>query len=180
VTTSAQRPPSATIPVVPPKLRPEASANAELVPPKPAPVTSAKTELTTAMPQKPDLAIEAEQQKRPSTDTRGVVFPPATKPAAEPRQVPLKDPLPKVDSILIDQERRLAIIDGAVAAVGDPVGPRVIVQIERDAVVLREPSGLLVRIPMRSRQISWNGANRHVADAYIFSMTLIANGRDRA
>jgi hypothetical protein len=62
--------------------------------------------------------------------------------------------LPKVDGILIDQERRLAIIEGAVVAVGDPVGSRVIAQIERDAVVLREPSGLLVRVVLRARQES--------------------------
>ena len=72
----------------------------------------------------------------------------------ERRQAPLNDPLPKVDSILTDQERRLAIIDGVVAGVGDQVGPRVIVQIKRETVVLKEPSGLLVRVTMRSRQSS--------------------------
>jgi hypothetical protein len=57
--------------------------------------------------------------------------------------------LPKVDSILIDQERRLAIVDGTIVTVGDSVGPRVVVQIDRDAVVLREPSGLSVRVGLR-------------------------------
>ena len=66
-------------------------------------------------------------------------------------QVPLNVPLPKVDSILIDQERRLAIIDGTIVTIGDTVGVRVVEQIERDGVVLREPSGLSVRIALRSK-----------------------------
>jgi hypothetical protein len=56
-----------------------------------------------------------------------------------------------VDSILIDQDRRLAVLDGTIVTIGDAVGPRVVVQIERDAVSLREPSGWIVRIPARSR-----------------------------
>ncbi len=180
-----------------PKRPPQASAKADGKPDfKPPPQAVAKAEpkapamemppakpivqLPSLAPQKPDLAIAAEQQTRRSTDTRGVVFPPAAKPKNQPRQVPLKDPLPKVDSILIDQERRLAIIDGTVAAVGDQIGPRVIVQIEREAVVLREPSGLLVRIPMRSRQVSSTRPNCHIGDSYIFGRTAVANGRDRA
>ena len=51
-----------------------------------------------------------------------------------------------MDSILIDQERRLAIIDGTIVTIGDTVGPRVVEQIDRDGVVLREPSGLSVRV----------------------------------
>jgi hypothetical protein len=70
------------------------------------------------------------------------------------RQVPLRDPLPKVDSILIDQDRRLAIIDGAVVGVGDSVGARVVVRIDPDAVLLREPSGLAVRVSLRARMTS--------------------------
>jgi hypothetical protein len=58
-----------------------------------------------------------------------------------------------VDSILIDQERRLAIIDGTIVAIGDNVGPRVVVQIERDGVVLREPSGLAVRVALRFKTL---------------------------
>ena len=71
--------------------------------------------------------------------------------SATPRQ-PLKDPLPIVESILIDQERRLALVDGAVVSVGDLVGPRTIVLIDRDAVLLREPSGLVVRASVRRKQ----------------------------
>ena len=67
--------------------------------------------------------------------------------------MPLRDPLPKVDSILIDQERRLAIVDGTIVTIGDTVGPRVVVHIDRDAVILREPSGLAVRVALRIKTI---------------------------
>jgi hypothetical protein len=79
--------------------------------------------------------------------------PAGTKRAAGPVQA-LKEPLPKVDSILIDQARRVALIDGSVVHVGDVIGPRTIVQIERDAVILREPSGLVVRASVRSKRES--------------------------
>jgi hypothetical protein len=69
-------------------------------------------------------------------------------------RAPLKDPLPEVDSILIDQDRRLALIGGAVVGVGDPVGRRTVVGIDRDGVTLREPSGLVVRALVRSRRAS--------------------------
>ena len=65
--------------------------------------------------------------------------------------VPLAERLPRVDSILIDQERRLAVIDGAVISVGEAVGRRTVAGIERDTVLLREPSGLIVRASVRSR-----------------------------
>lgn len=61
----------------------------------------------------------------------------------------MKEPLPRLDSVLIDQNRRLAIIDGGVVGVGDRVGFRVVVAISRDGIVLREPSGLEVRVPLR-------------------------------
>jgi hypothetical protein len=107
---------------------------------QPLPATPSST-LRTA----PDL------QTVPSTDMRSGVLPSAARLTPGTRYVPLKDPLPQVDSILIDQERRLAIIDGVVVGVGDAVGPRSVIQIESDAVDLREPSGLLVRVHLRPK-----------------------------
>lgn len=74
--------------------------------------------------------------------------PPPARPSGK-AEAPLKDPLPKLDSVLIDQNRRLAIVDGGLAAVGDRIGLRVIVAINRDGIVLREPSGREVRVPLR-------------------------------
>jgi hypothetical protein len=67
-----------------------------------------------------------------------------------PAPQPLNEALPRVDSILIDRDRRLAIIGGTILEVGASVGSRSIVQIERDAVILREPSGLEIRVRLRS------------------------------
>jgi hypothetical protein len=63
--------------------------------------------------------------------------------------VPLDEPLPRVDTVLIDQDRRLAILDGAVVGIGDVVGSRTVLAIAREAIVLREPSGRIVRVRPR-------------------------------
>ncbi len=72
--------------------------------------------------------------------------------AAGARRPRLKAPLPGVELILMDQKRPLAVVGGAVVGVGDSVGPRTIVRIERDGVLLREPSGLVVRASIRRKQ----------------------------
>jgi hypothetical protein len=54
-----------------------------------------------------------------------------------------------VDSILISRVRRVAIVGGTIVGIGDSVGSRVVVQIERNAVVLREPSGHELRVALR-------------------------------
>jgi hypothetical protein len=62
---------------------------------------------------------------------------------------PLAEPLPRIDSILIAHDRRLAIVDGAIVGVGDVVGQRTLAQIDPMAVIFREPSGIEVRVPLR-------------------------------
>ena len=66
-------------------------------------------------------------------------------------RVPLRDPLPVVNSILVAPDRRLAVANGEIVREGDAVGRRVLVRIEPGALVLREPSGLEVRVAMRRR-----------------------------
>lgn len=58
-------------------------------------------------------------------------------------------PLPSVTGILISRERRLAVIQGTVVGVGDRVAGRTVARIEPDGVVLREPSGREVTVPVR-------------------------------
>jgi hypothetical protein len=58
-------------------------------------------------------------------------------------------PLPAVTGILISRERRLAVIQGVVVGVGDRVAGRTVARIELDGVVLREPSGRDVSVPVR-------------------------------
>jgi hypothetical protein len=64
----------------------------------------------------------------------------------------LKDDIPRVTSILVANDRRFATIDARrIVGVGDVVGRRVVVNIEEKALVLREPSGLLVRVGLGGR-----------------------------
>jgi hypothetical protein len=83
--------------------------------------------------------------------------PPGLAASQRPR-VPLREPLPVVNSILFAPDRRLAVVDGAIVREGEAVGPRVLIRIEPDAVLLREPSGHEVRVPLRRRVGSANGS----------------------
>jgi hypothetical protein len=65
------------------------------------------------------------------------------------KPVPLTEAVPFVESILVSQDRRIAIVGGRVVTVGDRVGPRVVAQIEQDAVVLQESSGHQIRVRIR-------------------------------
>jgi hypothetical protein len=97
----------------------------------------------------------------PTTPGTGVLREPPERPPAfeqpssaerapQPR-APLRAPLPVVNSIMVAPNRRLAVVDGAIVREGDAVGPRVLIRIEPDAVVLREPSGYEVRVSLRRR-----------------------------
>jgi hypothetical protein len=89
----------------------------------------------------------------------GAVNPQAPNPGVTARYspsrppVPLKTPVPAVNSILVSPDRRLAVLDGAIVGVGDAVGLRVVVQIEPEVVILREPSGYLIKVSIRGRQV---------------------------
>jgi hypothetical protein len=76
---------------------------------------------------------------------------------ARPPAAVLADRLPTVTSILVAPDRRLAIVDGAIVREGDAVGRRVVVRIEPEAVVLREPSGREVRVRI-VRRVGGGGA----------------------
>ena len=56
-----------------------------------------------------------------------------------------------VNSIFVAPDRRLAVVAGEIVREGDAIGRRVLVRIERDALVLREPSGYEIRVPIRRR-----------------------------
>ena len=71
--------------------------------------------------------------------------------ASRPAGPPMDAPVPRISAILIGPGRRVAIVDGRTVSQGDAVGPRIIVRIEEDGVVLREPSGLEIKVPLRSR-----------------------------
>ena len=96
---------------------------------------------------------------------------PAPKPAApmpDPTPAPLPplltDPLPRVTAILISSDRRLATVgSGQIVRIGDRVGRRVVVAIDERAVVLREPSGVHVRVGLGGRLVRAPGEGRRPA-----------------
>jgi hypothetical protein len=103
--------------------------------------------------------------KKPESNPAGLNAPPA--PADKPdagRFVPrtparpmpplLKDPIPRVTAILVSADRRFATIeDGHIIAIGDVLGRRIVVGIDQRAVVLREPSGVQIRVALGGRVI---------------------------
>jgi hypothetical protein len=56
---------------------------------------------------------------------------------------------PKVQSILISNNRRLAMVDGRIVGIGDDVGGWTVGAIEQNAIVLRSPGGKERRIGIR-------------------------------
>ena len=79
----------------------------------------------------------------------------ASRRAASKRFPPLlSDPVPHVMAILVSSDRRLAAIDdGRVIGIGDVVGKRVVVGIDDRTVLLREPSGVQIRVGLGGRLI---------------------------
>jgi hypothetical protein len=132
---------------------PSVPSATDQVEPKPIPPALQAERRSQAVPRKPSSTLRTapDEQSVPAPDVRSGVLSSAANLTPGRHYVPLKDPLPQVDSILVDQERRLAIIDGAVVGVGDAVGPRSVMQIESDVVDFREPSGLIVRVHVRPK-----------------------------
>jgi len=90
-------------------------------------------------------SVEPGSTPRPIPESPHLAALPKRSTAGEPQ-------LPTVDGIMIAGTRRLAIVGGIVVAPGDPVGFRAVARIERDGVVLREPSGKEVYVAIRTRK----------------------------
>jgi len=107
-----------------------------------------------SVPGPPELRAEA-TVGRADPIARGSVpgVPPkSTHQVGLPRRPLESGPLPSVDGIMIAGPHRLAIVGGNVVAPGDAVGGRAIARIEREGVVLREPSGREVYVAIRTRK----------------------------
>ena len=64
----------------------------------------------------------------------------------------LNEPIPRVTAILVANDRRFATVnDGQIIGVGDVLGGRIVIGIEDKAVVLREPSGVQIRVGLGGR-----------------------------
>lgn len=123
-----------------------ASADPPVISPSPA----ATTGVGTRPPERASEPVDERATPAPPPAEAAPVRPPAVKP---PAPAPLSAPRPRVESILIDHNRRLAVIDGAIVRVGDRVGPRTVAAIEQEAVVFREPSGLQIRVRLGGRDL---------------------------
>lgn len=159
VTTSQPARPGVGQPPVqaPPETRPAAPASPPASAPRPLPsAPSPRKPVETPAPGTPRAGAPPAAAPSPAAPppVKPLPAPPssATPSSATPTPrppAPLAEPLPKVESILIDHNRRLAIIGGVVVRVGESVGTRVVVEIQPEAVVFREPSGRLVRVTLR-------------------------------
>jgi hypothetical protein len=89
---------------------------------------------------------------------------PMPRPSVEPRReateappLPqlLSDPRPRVTAILVSNDRRFATVEGGrIVGVGDVLGRRTVVAIEERALILREPSGVRIRVGLGGRLLS--------------------------
>lgn len=83
------------------------------------------------------------------------------RPAPENDAPLLTDPLPQVSTILVSAERRIAMVDGGrIVGVGDTIGQRVVAAIEPRALVLREPSGVQIRVGLGGRLLGVDRRSR--------------------
>jgi hypothetical protein len=74
----------------------------------------------------------------------------------------LKDPVPRVTAILISADRHLATVgdQGQIITVGDTIGRRIVVGIDDKTVLLREPSGVRIRVALGGRVVGVEPADR--------------------
>jgi hypothetical protein len=66
-----------------------------------------------------------------------------------------------VTAILISSDRRMATIDeGRMVSVGETIGKRLVVAIDDRSVVLREPSGVQIRVGLGGRLLGIERSER--------------------
>jgi hypothetical protein len=150
-----------------PQSAPAATASSAASPPPPTP-TRVETPPTAtppaaapprvdAAPPRVDPPVAERPLEKPAGDparpaaTMGRRERPQDATAERREPAPLNEPLPAVNSILVSPERRLAVLNGVIVREGDAVGSRVLIRIEPGAVLLREPSGREIRVPIRRR-----------------------------
>jgi hypothetical protein len=124
------------------------TAQGTTLPPAPSQTAVPTTGRPTAPPAAPSAPppdADAGQSVHPQAQEPALASVPAAA-AVRVRRVPLNDPLPTVSTILVSENRRLAMVDGRIVSVGDRVGRRTVAQIEPHAVRFREPSGLEIRV----------------------------------
>lgn len=111
-----------------------------------------------------DPAPRAPDPARPAGSGLNTPAVPTDKPEAgrnRPLPALLKDPLPRVMTILVSSDRRFATIDsGQIIGIGDVLGRRVVVAIDERTVVLQEPSGVQIRVGLGGRLVAVGRSDR--------------------
>jgi hypothetical protein len=148
------KPPAVSEPAKKPESKPPAVS-------EPAPAVSDAAKKPESNPKKPESnparpRPEVSPPAMPSgLNTRAA---PADKPeAARNRPLPalLKDPLPRVTTILVSSDRRFATIEnGQIVGIGDVLGRRTVVAIDERTVVFQEPSGVQIRVGLGGRLVA--------------------------
>jgi len=164
------RQPSPT-PVPPPQTR----VPATVTPPPPSPTATSGTQPPPRTDQHPAPTANPRPRPAPPLQTSEVPVdkPPArtaqpavpmaaeqprmAEPLASQMKLPprLADPVPRVATILVSGDRRYATVDdGQIVGIGDILGRRIVVGIDEQSVVFREPSGLQIRVGLGGRVLS--------------------------
>jgi hypothetical protein len=123
------------------------AAQPRVVPPAPSPRPAAPP---------PAAAVDP---ARPSADTpeagSSARLPARAVPPPAPVPEVLKDPVPRFTAILVAADRRLATVgdEGQIVGVGDAIGRRVVVAIDDRTVLLKEPSGVQIRVALGGRVV---------------------------
>ena len=142
---------SRTAPVRPP-LAPAATENEVPTAERSAGQRTGTANVPPEQPQAPSPTASRPLESPAATTGRTPPAVPAPAPApAVQHAAPHPTPLPVVNSILVAPDRRLAVLNGEIVREGDAVGVRVVIRIEPRAVVLREPSGREVTVPIRRK-----------------------------
>lgn len=148
-----------------PGAQPKPAVQTPTLPVQQPPTVPART-VPRPPPTSPELRAPEEPRPQPTLGTTPLNSPsvPTDKvEARRPRPLPalLKEPAPRVTAILITNDRRYATLDGGhIAGVGDMVGRRLVVAIDEQAVVFREPSGALLRVGLGGRILGLERPNR--------------------
>lgn len=139
-------------PMQSPAAPPARSGSATAAPPLPArpsgfPAATAKPPVPEAKPPASSAHIATVPPPPPRAPAARLGTSQAGHAPGTARPAPLKDPLPRVTGILISEDRRFATLEnGRVITVGDVIGQRQVVAIDERAIVLREPSGVKLRV----------------------------------
>jgi hypothetical protein len=155
--------------VKPPVMVPQAPHQAlPLEPPRPAPASVPPAPvhpvITLPRPDTPAPGPSPLPPKPPALNTPGIsadkpdVAPAAgvrpTRTAGTGPETPalLTDAIPKVTAILVSKDRRLVTVEGGqIVGIGALLGRRTVVAVDEHSVVLREPSGLKIRVGIGGR-----------------------------